>query len=59
MVRIVPDASLTVRRGESHLGSLAAAEEILGTILSLWPRARERTQTSTTRPPGRAHRRIG
>ena len=59
MVRIVPDASLTVRRGESHLGSLAAAEEILGTILSLWPRARKRTQTSTTRPPGRAHRRIG
>jgi pimeloyl-ACP methyl ester carboxylesterase len=32
----LPDATLTVRPGESHLGGLAAAEEVLGTLLDLW-----------------------
>jgi pimeloyl-ACP methyl ester carboxylesterase len=35
--RLVPDSVLYVRPGESHLGSLAAAEQILDAILSLWP----------------------
>lgn len=35
--RLVPDAKLFVRPGESHLGSLAAAEQVLDEILSLWP----------------------
>ena len=35
--KLVPGATLNVRRGESHLGSLAAAEQILDAILSLWP----------------------
>jgi len=34
--RLIRDASLSVRPGESHLGSLAAAEEILDAILALW-----------------------
>jgi pimeloyl-ACP methyl ester carboxylesterase len=40
LARLIPDAELCVRHGESHLGSLAAAEEILGAILSCWPRTR-------------------
>ena len=35
--QLIPDAALNVRHGESHLGGLAAAEEVLDTILSLWP----------------------
>jgi len=34
--KLVPDAKLSIRHGESHLGSLAAAEEILDAILALW-----------------------
>jgi pimeloyl-ACP methyl ester carboxylesterase len=34
---LVPDAELTVRHGESHLGTLAAAEQILDSILARWP----------------------
>ncbi len=34
---LVPDSALAVRPGESHMGSLDAADEILGAILSLWP----------------------
>lgn len=47
--RRVPDATLYIRRGESHLGGLAAAEEILGTILSFWPSAQRRRPTATLR----------
>ncbi len=36
-VDLVPGAQLHVRRGESHLGTLAAAEEILDSILAVWP----------------------
>ena len=32
----LPDARLYVRPGESHLGTLGAAEEILGTLLATW-----------------------
>lgn len=37
VVGLIPDATLTVRHGESHLGSLDAANEIIETILALWP----------------------
>jgi pimeloyl-ACP methyl ester carboxylesterase len=37
---LVPDSRLSVRRGESHLGGLGAAEEIFDAILSLWPEKR-------------------
>ena len=36
MVSLIADAELFVRPGESHLGSLGAAEEILGTLLGVW-----------------------
>jgi pimeloyl-ACP methyl ester carboxylesterase len=32
----LPDASLTVRPGEGHLGGFDAAVEVLGTLLGLW-----------------------
>lgn len=35
--RLVPNSRLYVRHGESHLGGLGAAEEVLDAILSLWP----------------------
>lgn len=34
--KLVPNSELHVRPGESHLGSLALAEEVLDSILSLW-----------------------
>jgi pimeloyl-ACP methyl ester carboxylesterase len=37
---LVPNATLKVRHGESHLGSLAAAEEVLDAILALWAGSR-------------------
>lgn len=53
--RLVPDSELHIRRGESHLGGLVAAEEILDAILVLWPRkARKRPRRTragrTARP---------
>lgn len=36
MVKLIPDAELFVRPGESHLGGFAAAEEVLKTILAAW-----------------------
>jgi pimeloyl-ACP methyl ester carboxylesterase len=38
LARLVPGSTLTVRSGESHLGSLDAAEEILDTVLRFWRR---------------------
>ena len=35
--QLVPDSQIHVRPGESHLGGLAAAEEVVDAILSLWP----------------------
>jgi pimeloyl-ACP methyl ester carboxylesterase len=37
MMKLVPDAELRVRHGESHLGALDASEEIFKTLLELWP----------------------
>jgi pimeloyl-ACP methyl ester carboxylesterase len=34
----VPDGHFYVRPGESHLGTLGVAEEILGTLLEAWDR---------------------
>ena len=36
MVALVPDASLSVRPGESHLGALDASAEIFDALLGLW-----------------------
>ena len=36
LVSLIPDAELHVRPGESHLGGLGAAEEVLDTILRVW-----------------------
>jgi pimeloyl-ACP methyl ester carboxylesterase len=46
LAAILPDAELAVRAGESHLGSLAAAEEVLSTILTLWSEPRGRVATA-------------
>jgi pimeloyl-ACP methyl ester carboxylesterase len=40
--KLVPKSKLYVRHGESHLGSLAAAEEVLDVVLSFWPEARKK-----------------
>jgi pimeloyl-ACP methyl ester carboxylesterase len=37
VVSLIPDAELFVRPGESHLGGLGAAEEVISTILDVWP----------------------
>jgi pimeloyl-ACP methyl ester carboxylesterase len=36
VVPLIPDCELHVRPGESHLGGLGAAEEVLDTLLRLW-----------------------
>lgn len=36
IVPLIPDGELFIRPGESHLGGLGAAEEVLDTLLSLW-----------------------
>lgn len=38
MAALVPDSQLTVRGGESHLGGLDAARDVLTTLLGLWDR---------------------
>jgi pimeloyl-ACP methyl ester carboxylesterase len=38
LVDRLPDATLTVVDGESHLGGLGIAEEVLGTLMDLGPR---------------------
>jgi pimeloyl-ACP methyl ester carboxylesterase len=38
MVSLIPDAQLYVRPGESHLGGLGAAVEVLDTLLAVWDR---------------------
>lgn len=37
-VSLIPDAELRVLPGESHLGGLGAAEDILDTLIDLWDR---------------------
>jgi pimeloyl-ACP methyl ester carboxylesterase len=39
MVSLIRDAQLRIRPGESHLGALAAADEIFAAILDIWPTA--------------------
>ena len=56
--KLVRDAMLCIRHGESHLGSLAAAEDILDAILALWPaesNARRRTLGRQRTLGGAAH----
>ncbi|HWC38003.1 MAG TPA: alpha/beta hydrolase [Acidimicrobiales bacterium] len=36
VVSLLPDAELSIRPGESHLGGLGAAEDVLGTLLVAW-----------------------
>ena len=55
LVALVPDAELRVRRGESHIGTLDAAPEIIDVLLGLWnadgAAARERAPLSTAEGP--------
>ena len=37
VAELMPDAKVTERPGESHLGALGCLEEILDTLLDLWP----------------------
>lgn len=41
----IPGAGLTTRPGESHLGGLAAAEEVLTKLLELWDHAEARGES--------------
>ena len=41
VVSLLPDAELFVRPGESHLGGLGAAEEVLATLLAVWDKRME------------------
>jgi pimeloyl-ACP methyl ester carboxylesterase len=41
VVSRLPDAELHPMHGESHLGGLGRAEEILGTMIEIWERAEE------------------
>ena len=36
LVARIPDAKMFIRPGESHLGGLGAAEEVLGNLLAVW-----------------------
>jgi len=53
--KLVPDSDLRVRPGESHLGGLAAAEEVLDAILALWPETVSQV-TAGARRPARSRR---
>ncbi len=41
MAELVPDSDLRIRHAESHLGALMIADEVLETLLDLWPSAVE------------------
>lgn len=50
---LVPDSDLKVRPREGHMGNLDAAEEIIDTILRLWPRSKKlRPLRSSKATPG-------
>jgi pimeloyl-ACP methyl ester carboxylesterase len=38
LAALIPDTELRVRPREGHMGNLDAAEEVLDTLLGLWPR---------------------
>ena len=46
----LPDATLSVIDGESHLGGLGVASEVLGTLMELGPRRTPRPRRSATTP---------
>ncbi|GEP39531.1 hypothetical protein NPS01_31940 [Nocardioides psychrotolerans] len=46
MVDRLPDATMTVISGESHLGGLGIAEEVISTLMELGPRCPSTTATS-------------
>ena len=48
---LMPDAEVYERAGESHLGALAALDEVLDTLLALWP-----DRTGAPAPKKRAKR---
>jgi pimeloyl-ACP methyl ester carboxylesterase len=50
-VPLLPDAELRVRPGESHLGGLGAAEEVIITLLELWDRG-DRARKPVRKPVG-------
>ena len=50
LVERLPDATLTVIDGESHLGGLGIAEDVITTLMELGPRRTART-AGTTREP--------
>jgi pimeloyl-ACP methyl ester carboxylesterase len=50
LVSLIPEAELFIRPGESHLGSLGAAEEVLNTLLAVWDRGPARTEPITDIP---------
>jgi pimeloyl-ACP methyl ester carboxylesterase len=55
--KLIPNAKLVERHGESHLGSLPAAKEILDSILERWPkgdRGRAPRSEPLARKPKRA-----
>jgi pimeloyl-ACP methyl ester carboxylesterase len=52
---LVPNSGLSVRHGESHLGGLGAAEEILDAILSLWPEKRNAITRTAKHQAGTRH----
>jgi pimeloyl-ACP methyl ester carboxylesterase len=47
VVSMLPDAQLYIRAGESHLGGLGAAEDVLLTILRLWDARRPSSSVVT------------
>jgi len=48
MVSRLPHATLRIMSGESHLGGLGIAEEILGTLLGIWDSERPRPSSAVS-----------
>ena len=46
MVSLLPDATLTTIDGESHLGGLGIAEQVITTLMDLGPRRATRPRTA-------------
>jgi pimeloyl-ACP methyl ester carboxylesterase len=57
MAALVPGATLRVRPGEGHIGNLAAAEEVLEELISLWPSTSAATRIARRQRPARAVKR--
>lgn len=50
MVSRLPQATLQTMSGESHLGGLGIAEEILRTLLEIWDSGRARPDSTPKSP---------